>query len=583
MGYESRTANKLQIPAHGGHLHDLVVSETKATSLKKAAVDYPRITLNQRQLCDLELLLNGAYSPLTGFMNQSAYNSVLDNLHLPDNTLWPMPVVLDISKAQASKLKLTKGSTLALQDGEGFMLAVLNIDDIWQPDKTNEAKQVYGTTSTSHPGVQYLMETTQELYIGGVVQGIQLPDTHVFEIYRQTPKQLRAHFVDKGWRKIIAFQTSKIIHRLQRDILLSVAKQNQGNLLIHPTIGSTKPGDTHYYTRVHCYEAVLKHFPKQLVMMSLLPLSMRMAGARESLWYAIIQQNFGCTHCIVGPNHAEPPQANLADSQELSYHAQALISTHQGELQIQMIPVEEYQYNPSTNQFDSASNLKKSAQNGIKFSAAKIQSSLHENKTIPSWCSFDGVVSEMRKAYPPRNKQGFTLFFTGLSGSGKSTLAKTINAQLIEQGPRFVTLLDGDVVRLNLSSELGFSKPHRDLNIRRIGFVANEITKNGGIAICAPIAPYTKSRREVRELIEQHGAFIEIYVSTPLKVCESRDRKGLYVKARQGLIPEFTGISDPYQTPQQAELTIDTSQMGSKEAAQKVMLYLLNRGFLDPQ
>jgi sulfate adenylyltransferase len=567
-----------QIEPHGGKLRNLVLSEDAAEKLKLEASDYPSVTLTQRQVCDLELLMNGAYSPLKGFMCQDEYESVIDNMRLLNGLLWPMPVTFDVTEDFIAKHNISSSSKIALQDGEGFMLAVLSVQSVWSPDKDREAEKVYGTTSSDHPGVSYLKEKTHPVYIGGTIQGVQLPEYYVFGMYRRTPKKQRELFAKKGWRKIIAYQTSKIIHRLHRELLLNIAKENQAHILIHPTIGSTKPGDTHYYTRVHCYEAVLKYFPEQIAMLSIMPLSMRMAGAREALWYGIIHQNYGCTHFIIGPNHASPPTTDNADC---SYQAQKLIKKYQQELDIKMIPVEEYQYFAASESFLPVSHAKQKNEKGLRFSEGKVRENLHENKPIPNWCSFPEVLEVMVKAYPPRSKQGFTLFFTGLSGSGKSTIAKIVNAQLIEQGNRPVTLLDGDVVRLNLSSELGFSKEHRDLNIKRIGFVANEITKNTGVAICAPIAPYTKSRREVRELIEQHGAFIEIHVSTPLEVCEGRDRKGLYAKARAGIIPEFTGISDPYETPERPELAIDTSKISPLEASQEVILYLFQKGFLD--
>lgn len=571
-------SHKNQIPPYGGKLCNLVLSQNEAENLKLEAANYPSVTLSQRQVCDLEMLMNGAYSPLNGFMREDEYNSVVDNMRLPNGLLWPMPVTFDVPEPFIKKHNITPSSKIALQDGEGFMLAVLSVQSVWTPDKDHEAEQVYGTTDQKHPGVSYLKERTHSIYVGGAILGAQLPEYYVFGSYRRTPLKQREQFIKKGWRKVIAYQTSKVIHCLHKELLVNEAKKHQAHILIHPSIGSTKPGDTHYYTRVHCYEAALKYFSDQIAMLSIMPLSMRMAGPRESLWHGIIHQNYGCTHFITGPNHASTPQDEEA---KCSYDAQELISKYQEELDIQMIPVDEYKYFPTREAFLAGSQNKQESETGLRFSERKIRENLHMNKPVPNWCSFPEVLEVMKKAYPPRSKQGFTLFFTGLSGSGKSTLAKIVNAQLIEQGNRPVTLLDGDVVRLNLSSELGFSKEHRDLNIKRIGFVANEITKNYGVAICAPIAPYTRSRREVRELIEQHGTFIEIHVSTPLEVCEARDRKGLYAKARKGIIPEFTGISDPYEIPEKPELTIDTSTMTPLEASQEVILYLFQKGFLD--
>ena len=203
-----------------------------------------------------------------------------------------------------------------------------------------------------------------------------------------------------------------------------------------------------------------------------------------------------------------------------------------------------------------------------------------EGRDIPSWFTYPEVAAELRTSYPPRSHQGFTVLFTGLSGAGKSTIASILLTKLLEEGGRPVTLLDGDLVRKNLSSELGFSKEHRDINIRRIGWVASEITRNGGIAICAPIAPYEAIRQEVRSLVEPLGGFILVHLSTPLDVCESRDRKGLYAKARSGLLKEFTGVSDPYEVPERAEVRIDTSRLSAEAAADLVLLHLRAEGYL---
>ena len=381
---------------------------------------------------------------------------------------------------------------------------------------------------------------------------------------------------------MVAFQTSKPMHRLQREITLNAAKELQAHLLLHPTVGVTKPGDLHYYARVHCYQAIRRRFPPNLAMLSLLPLAMRMAGPREALWHAIVHQNYGCSHMIVGPKHAGPPplhgeETPFYDPEE----ARALIDAHAERLGIEIVHVEAHRYVPAKQRFMGVSEIARRGLESVEYTDAQLKSDLAIGEEPPEWFSYPEVVDTLRNVYPPRNRQGFALFFTGLSGSGKSTLAKILYGKLVEGGHRPATLLDGDIVRQNLSSELGFSKAHRDLNIRRIGFVASEITKNGGIAICAPIAPYKETRRAVRELIEERGAFIEVHVATPLDVCEARDRKGLYAKARQGLIPEFTGISDPYEVPERAELSIDTSSVSPMEAAQEIYLYLLKEGYID--
>ncbi|WJW75310.1 bifunctional sulfate adenylyltransferase/adenylylsulfate kinase [Thiohalobacter sp. IOR34] len=568
------------VPPHGGKLVDLRVAADEAERLKNASKDFPSLTLSQRQVCDLELLMNGGLSPLTGFMDQAGYEAVLEGMRLPDGTLWPVPIVLDVASKFAEKLE--KGQKIALRDGEGFMPAVLTVEDIWQPDKRHEAERIYGTTSEAHPGVRYLYEQVGDTYISGSIEGIQAPVHYDFESLWDTPEELRHLFRKMGWRRVVALQTSKPMHRLQRDMTLQAAKEIGGHILLHPTVGMTKPGDLHYYARVHCYQAIRRHFPHNLALLSLLPLAMRMAGPREALWHGIVHQNFGCSHFIVGPDHASPP-INGGDGEGFyaKYAAQELVADKAADLDIEMVPVEEMKYSAKRGRYLPVSELRREGEEGVDLSETELKARLQKGEEIPEWFTYPEVVRELRKVCPPRSRQGLTLFFTGLSGAGKSTLAKIIYSKLIEAGGRPVTLLDGDIVRLHLSSELGFSREHRNLNVRRIGFVASEITKNGGIAICAPIAPYAEMRRAVRDMIEQHGSFIEIHVATPLETCEARDRKGLYAKARQGLIPEFTGISDPYEEPENPELRVDTTGMNPMEAAQEIYLYLLREGYLD--
>ncbi|MCW9023144.1 MAG: bifunctional sulfate adenylyltransferase/adenylylsulfate kinase [Gammaproteobacteria bacterium] len=566
--------------AKNTELVDLLVASDIAEKLKVKSNDFPAVTLTQRQTCDLELLMNGAFSPLTGFMSQTDYNSVVEHNRLSDGSLWPIPIVLDVSSDFASKLE--PGQKIALRDSEGFMPAILSIEDIWQPDKLNEAEKVYGTTSEQHPGVRYLYENVNEVYIGGKVEGIQLPVHYEFENFWDSPRDMRELFSKMGWRRVVAFQTSKPVHRLQRDITLQVAKDIQGHILLHPAVGMTKPGDMHYYARVHCYQAIRKYYPHNLSMLSLLPLAMRMAGPREALWHTLINQNYGCSHIIIGPKHAYPP--SLGASEQKFYkpnQSKDLIDKYADELSIEVIQLDSMKYVPKKDVFLPEHKIDNATEEAVEYTDKQLKLDLAHGRKIPDWFSFPEVIQELCKVYPPGNRRGFTLFFTGLSGSGKSTLARIIYAKLVEIGNKPVTLLDGDVVRLNLSSELGFSKEHRDINVKRIGFVASEITKNQGVAICAPIAPYTATRRAVREMIEEKGAFIEVHVATPLEECEARDRKGLYAKARQGLIPEFTGISDPYEVPENPEVRVDTTGLSPMEAAQEVYLYLLREGYLD--
>lgn len=565
------------IKPYGGILQNLIIDSESAEQLKTESESYISITLNNRQLCDLEMLAIGAYSPLTDFMDQENYNSVVNKMKLVDGTLWPLPIVLDLPDQLAEQVYA--GDKLALRDAEGFMLAVMTVQEKWSPDKQHEAKQVYGTTNLDHPGVNYLFNSTADNYISGELSVVQAPEHYVFSRFRRNPAEIRSFFEKQSWNRVLGYQTSNPIHKMHYEILVNAAKANQTHILIQPTVGSTKPGDTHYFHRVKCYESVLEKFPLKIARLSLMPHSMRMAGPRETLLHAIIHQNYGCTHFLVGPNHASPTNIQIEFYSPTA--AQDVVANHQSSLDIEMVAVQEHQYQPSTKKFKTKRQIENEGEEGQKLTEQGFRELLRTGALVPEWYTYPEVIQELKKNYKPPSKQGFTLFFTGLSGSGKSTLAKIVYAKLVEHGTRPVTLLDGDVVRLNLSSELGFSKPHRDLNIRRIGFVANEISKNGGVAICAPIAPYANGRRAVRELIEQHGAFIEIHVSTPLEVCEARDRKGLYAKARKGIIPEFTGISDPYEVPEDPEIIINTAGTEPAAGAKKVLLHLFQRGYLD--
>ena len=567
------------ISPYQGELVNLVLPGNEAERLKVSSESFPAITLTQRQQCDLEMLLIGALSPLAGFMTEETYTSVINDTRLPDGVLWPMPYYLDIDDAVAEKLET--GSRIALRDTEGFMPAVLTVESIWRPDKKLEAEKVYGTTDPEHPGVEYLFNSVKNVYIGGSIQGVQLPFHYDFETLRDTPEELRQFFEKQGWRNVVAFHTSKPMHRVHQEITMRAAREANAHILLHPVVGMSKPGDISYYARVHCYQAIRHHYPKSLVALSLLPMAMRMAGPREALMNAIIRQNYGCSHYIVGTEHAAPP--NVRDDATRFYPsgaAQAYVKQYQDDLDISIIHAPELCFSEDTGKYIEVTNGKGDDCSGKSFSNRMILEAISRDETVPAWVTYPEVLDTLYKACPPRKEQGITLFFTGLSGSGKSTLAKIIYAKFIEEGKRPVTLLDGDVVRHNLSSELGFSRKDRNINVMRIGYVASEITKNRGIAICAPIAPYTAMRRDVRANIEQYGAFIEIYVATPLDVCEQRDRKGLYAKARKGIIPEFTGISDPYEEPENPEIRINTADMTPIQAAQDIYLYLVREGYL---
>jgi len=565
------------ISPHGGSLCNLLVSEEKAQELKKESIKYRSINLTHRQQCDLELLLNGGFSPLKGFMTQEDYDSVLDELRLKNGIVWPIPITLDVSEEIAKSIKID--DKVVLCDEEGFMLAILNVRDVWKADKKREAIKVFGTDNDAHPGVYFLYHNVQSYYVGGELEGIQLPMHYDFKVFRHTPSELRDIFRRLGWKRVVAFQTRNPLHRAHVEMTLRAAKDADANLLIHPVVGMTKPGDVNYYTRVRCYIEISKRYPPNMMMLSLLPLAMRMAGPREALWHAIIRKNFGCTHFIVGRDHAGAGFDSSGNPFNGPYDAQELVRQFESEIGIKMIPFKEMVYVERLNQFMPIDEVPK-GEKYMTISGTELRRRLTEGLDIPEWFSYPEVIQELKKIYPPRDKQGFTIFFTGLPSSGKSTIAKVLLGKFLEMGGRPVTLLDGDIVRKNLSSELGYSKEHRDLNIKRIGFVASEITKNGGIAICAPIAPYEEARRYNRELISQFGGYIEVYVSTPLEVCERRDRKGLYAKARAGIIKNFTGVSDPYEIPKNPEIILDTSILSPEEAAQEILLYLKKKGYI---
>jgi len=567
------------IRPHGGTLIDPIVGPDRAEELKVQSQHWASWDLTDRQLCDIELLLNGGFSPLSGFLGRKEYESVCEEMCLEDGTLWPIPVVLDISEGPAKDLDA--GASLALRDPEGAMLAALHVEEVWQPDRKAEAEAVYGSTDINHPGIAYLLEQTHPYYVSGHLEGIQLPIHYDYRPLRLTPQELRAAFTKAGWRRIVAFQTRNPMHRAHQELTIRAAKEVEANLLIHPVVGLTKPGDVDHYTRVRCYQAILTRYPQHTVKLSLLPLAMRLAGPREALLHAIIRKNHGCTHLIVGRDHAGPGSDPNGKPFYDPYAAQEVFKQYEEELDVSMVPFQMMVYVEELDRYFPIDEVPE-GKRYLSISGTELRERLAAGHDIPNWFSFPEVVSELRHGHPARHRQGFTVFFTGLPSSGKSTIANILLVKFLETGDRPVTLLDGDIVRKNLSSELGFSKEHRDLNIQRIGFVASEITKNGGIAICAPIAPYDSIRKEVRSLIESVGGFQLIHVATPLEVCEQRDRKGLYAKARAGLVAEFTGISDPYDEPEDAEVVLDTTELTPEEAAQRILLHLEREGFIGP-
>src|SRR6201987_3780645 len=499
-------------------------------------------------------------------------------MRLAGGIFWRMPITRALSEEFVKKL--TPGSSkVPLRDPEGVMLAVLHVEEVWQPDRSAEAKAVFNSTSKAHPGADYAINKSNPWYIGGRVEGMQAPSHYDFRTLRFTPAELRTEFARLGWRRVVAFQTRNPMHRAHVELTFRAAKQVEANLLLHPSVGMTKPGDVDYFTRVRCYQLLLSKFPAGTVKLSLLPLAMRMGGPREAIWHALIRKNHGVTHFIVGRDHAGP--GNDSDGKPFygPYEAQELFRKHEKDIGVTMVPFNMMVYLENQDRY-VPDNEVPTGSRVLNISGTELRERLNGGRDIPSWFTYPEVVQELRRSYPPRHKQGVTIFFTGLSGSGKSTIANVLLTKFLEMGGRPVTILDGDLVRKHLSSELGFSKEHRDINIRRIGYVASEITKNGGIAVCAPIAPYDLTRKDVRAMVEEGGGFIMVHLSTSVDVCERRDRKGLYAKARAGILKEFTGISDPYEEPTDAEVTVDTGDLWPEEVAQEIILHLEREGFI---
>ena len=562
------------VPPHGGSLVNLIVPEHRAAELKQQSRDWPSWDLTLRQMSDLELLLNGGFSPLTGYMTKGEYDAVVDSMVLPDGTLWPMPLFFDVSEAFGAKLKV--GDTISLRDLEGVMLATLTLTEIFQPDLKADAKKIFGTNSPDHAGAAAFLSSTNPVFLAGTVEGIQPPSYFDFQSLRLAPADVRQEFGRLGWRAVVAFQTNRLIHRDDQEFTYKAALAAGANLFIHPTVDISRSHDKSYYSQIRSYKAVLPYYPLQTARLGLSPVQVRLAGPREALWHGLINRNFGCSHTIVDPFHTEPsPKRPFYKSGDYA----ALWKKFQDKHGVAMIRYEALRYVADKDEYMPADEIDKGLR-VLSLNETELKERLDDGKEIPRWFTFPEVAREMARVHLPRHKQGFTVFFTGLSGAGKSTVANVLRARLMQMGQRPVTLLDGDMVRKNLSSELGFSKEHRDINIRRIGYVASEITKNGGIAICAPIAPYDAVRQQVKQMIKPLGGFILVYVSTPIDTCEARDRKGLYEKARAGIIKEFTGVSDPYEAPESPDVVLDTTGLSPAESAWEIVLHLEREGYV---
>ena len=558
----------------GGDLVNLVASVEMADELRDKAGRLPSIQISERAVCDLELLATGGFSPLERFMSQDDFRSVVEDMRTSNGTLFPIPITLPVDDDAGISLD----SRIALRDPNNNLLAIMDVEEAYQWNMEETAKEVFGTLDLRHPIVAE-MHQWGRYNISGRLQVIQLPERHDFSEMRLTPAQTRSALEKTGRRNVVAFQTRNPLHRVHEELTKRAAAAVDGVLLLHPVVGLTRLGDVDHYTRVRTYRALTElYYEPDRVLLALLPLAMRMGGPREAVWHAIIRRNFGANHLIVGRDHAGPGVDSRGEPFYGPYDAQELVEAHADELGVRALTFTELVYVPSEGRYEEVSELPPDVETASISGTQVREEYLNAGKPLPDWFTRPEVADILGDTYPPRHRQGVCIWFTGLSGSGKSTTADVLTSLLMEHG-RQVTVLDGDVVRTNLSRGLGFSKEDRDTNILRIGYVASEIVRHGGIAICAAISPYIATRDAVRSMMGE-DQFVEVFVDTPLEVCESRDSKGMYARARAGEITGFTGIDDPYEAPPDPELTLDTVAYEPAENAAKIIELLTEAGFL---
>lgn len=514
-------------------------------------------------------------------MTESDYNRVVKENRLENGLLFSMPITLDVDQAQIDELSIKPGAKITLRDfRDDRNLAILTVEDVYRPDKVQEAKLVFGSDDDTHPGIKHLFSVAKDFYVGGKLEAISRLEHYDFLDLRFTPAELRSHFNKLGWQKVVAFQTRNPMHRAHRELTVRAARSQQANVLIHPVVGLTKPGDIDHFTRVRVYRALLPRYPNGMAALALLPLAMRMGGPREALWHAVIRKNHGSTHFIVGRDHAGPGKNKNGKDHYGPYDAQILVQQHQEELGIKMVEFQEMIYIPDRDEYMPANEIPEGTRT-MNISGTELRNRLRTGKEIPEWFSYPEVVKVLREQNPLPREKGFTVFLTGYQNSGKDQIARALQATLNQGGGRPVSMLLGETVRAELSSELGFSRQDRSLNIGRIAFVASELTKAGAAVIAAPIAPYEDARQHARELVEKSGPFFLVHVATPLEHCEKTDRKGVYERARAGEIKGFTGVDDPYETPQKADLTVDLTKQNVRSIVHEIILLLESRGLLD--
>lgn len=543
--------------------------------MKATAKDFASLTLDERGLCDLELLAVGGFSPLKGFLGKADYERVVGEMRLANGTLWPLPVTLPVTPGDG----IAEGKAVALRDVYGNLLAFLHVEELYAYDKESEARNSYGSTDAKHPAVAHLNRQPSH-YAAGRLEVLRTPPHYDFVDLRRTPKELREHFKTLGWSKVVAFQTRNPLHRAHEELTKRAAQQIGGGLLIHPVVGVTKPGDVDHFTRVRCYRALVdNYYEPGSVVLSLLPLAMRMAGPREVLLHAIIRRNHGCTHFIVGRDHAGPGNDSTGKPFYSPYAAQESMGKHQAEIGMHMVDFKQMVFLPDEDRYSPVDEVPAGTKTADISGTQVRDNYLAKGLQLPEWFSRPAVAEILNETSPPRFRQGLTIWFTGLSGSGKSTVAHALVERLAEFG-RNVSLLDGDEIRTHLSKGLGFSKEDRDENINRVGYVAGLVAQHGGTTLCAVISPYRQPRENARKYSK--GNFVEVFCDTPIDVCEQRDVKGLYAKARAGQIKGFTGVDDPYEAPTNPEVTLDTSKLGVQECVDKIIDKLTELGYVLP-
>lgn len=568
--------SSLLIPPYGGKLVDLLVPAEAREELKAHASTLPSLQVSDRVVCDLELLAVGGFSPLDRFMGREDYQRVLDEMRLTNGYIFPIPVTLPVEPSPAIRLD----ADIALRNAKNELLAVMTIEEVYPWDLAETAQKVFGTQDLRHPLVAE-MHRWGKLNISGRLQVLQVPRHYDFRELRLTPAQTRARLSQMGRPNVVAFQTRNPLHRVHEELTKRATEEVNGVLLLHPVVGMTKPGDVDHYTRVRTYMALAsRYYAPDRILLSLLPLAMRLAGPREALWHAVIRRNYGANHLIVGRDHAGPGKDSSGKPFYGPYDAQELVARYSDELGVKMIPFRQLVYLPDEDRYEDITKVPPHVRTADISGTEVREMYLNNGRKLPEWFTRPEVAEILAESYPPRHKQGVCIWFTGLSGAGKSTTAEVLTHLLLQHG-RQVTVLDGDVVRTHLSKGLGFSKEDRDINIRRIGFVAAEIVRHGGTVVCAAVSPYRATRNDVRAMVGSDH-FVEVYVNTPLEVCEQRDYKGMYAKARRGEITGFTGIDDPYEPPEHPEIELDTVHHTPEENAQIIINYLIDRGLIRP-